>query len=187
MTPTELLEKVKLRFNPLILTDEEQLQEYVRTALTTYQDRAGLLVKIRIQKESGLTIAAPDDYLELVGVTDQRGMMLYCDEYDGNIEIEGELGMRWPLTMTYLKNLRDLDLDSDSLPAQAIGVLLDYLEVLIAIPNTELLRTISIAGKLDVSNLSDENTLYERKKTLEQEISARRAIIPGAVIMGGGY
>ncbi|EKP7001645.1 hypothetical protein P4A59_005008, partial [Escherichia coli] len=50
MTPTELLESVKVRFNPLLVREEETLKAFLIKALTTYQDRAGVVKTLKLEK-----------------------------------------------------------------------------------------------------------------------------------------
>lgn len=185
MTPRELLESVKLRFNPLMHDDADKLDALLVTALTTYQDRAGFVTRKRIQQGESLSYACPADYLELVAVTDATGDWVYADVFDGVIEIESCGRQRYPLTVEYLQDLSTIDLDAGTIPPTIRGILQNYLEALIAIPNMDRLRRVSIASKLDVSNLPDESALYQRKTELEQEMSSRGAI-PRAVSLYSG-
>lgn len=182
MTPIELLETVKLRFTPLLHDDDQKLQALLVMALTAYQDRAGYIKRTRLDRDGGYSIALPEDYLELVCITDQTGDWIDAEIIDGTIEIANNCRARWPLTMEYLVQLSALALDSGEVPKTLVGILQNYLEALIAIPNYDRLRRVSIAGKLDVSNLPDEATLYQRKIELEAEMTARCAIPRGAVI-----
>lgn len=180
MTPRELLESVKLRFTPLMHDEADKLEALLVAALTAYQDRAGIVTRARIQQGDPLSFPCPADYLELVAVTDASGDWAYADVFDGVIEIESNSGLRYPLTVEYLQDLTALDLDAGTVPRTIRGILQNYLEALIAIPNMDRVRRAYIAQKMDVSNLPDEASLYQRKIELEQDMAARGAI-PRAV------
>ncbi|MEG0870316.1 MAG: hypothetical protein RR308_01105 [Hafnia sp.] len=183
MTPVELLEGVKKRFQPLLADDETLLKTQLRQALTTYQDKAGVIGRVRLSKQDGVSLKPPEDYLALIHVTDSRGGLVYSDSFPDSIDLDLNGDERYPLTMSYLLNLRDRDYEKWVIPADIIGMLEDYLEALIAIKNTERLRIVAIAGKLDTSGYADEITLQQRKQELELQMSANRAIIPGATIL----
>lgn len=186
MTPNKLLEEVKSRFTPLLVTEKATLEAKLKQALSAYQDRAGHIQRIRIRKEAGVSLPYPDDYLSLVGVTDNRGVLVYSDDYGSAIELDLVGNEKFPLTLTYLVNLSDRPLDEWTVPPAIRALIMDYLEILIAILNVERQRRVSIAGKLDASGLPDETTLYQRKMDLETNMSAHRAMIySGALIMGG--
>ncbi|RAU45282.1 hypothetical protein DBY68_016840 [Pseudocitrobacter sp. RIT415] len=174
-TPRELLEEVKKRFLTLLVENQkDMLDALLRKALTEYQDRAGCIQSIRVKE--GSSIPCPDDYLELVAVTDATGNYVSCDIFGGNIEISSDQRVSYPLRMDYLVHLSQLDLDKGTVPPVAVGIIKDYLEILIAIPNSELDRRVSIAGKLDASNIPDEAALVQRRTDLEAEMSTRGAI-----------
>lgn len=176
-TPNDLLKKVKKRFLPLLIENETDLLEsQLVKALTQYQDLAGYTTDVRIAKGDSLSIPCPTDYLELVGVKDATGNYISASVFSGVIEINSTQRVTYPLTMSYLVRLSALDLQNGIVPPVAEGIISDYLEVLIAIPNAAIDRKISIAGKLDSSGIPDEVTLTQRKLDLEREMSTRGAI-----------
>lgn len=146
MTPIELLESVKERFNPLLVREEETLKAFLIKALTTYQDRAGVVKTLKLEKAGGTAIPLPEDYLSLVHVTDNNGLLVYSDELSGFIELELTGSERWPLRMLYLVNLRDRKLDEWQVPPAIIGMLEEYLEALINVRNVARQRRIQQAN-----------------------------------------
>lgn len=179
-TPAELLDNVKLRFNPLLVREQETLDAFLRKALGAYQDRAGVFATVKLEKTGGTVIARPDDYLALIHVTDANGLLVYSDEAGESIELELTGAERWPFRMQYLMNLRDRGFNDWHLPPAIIGMIEDYLEALIKVPNVARLRRASIDGKFDYSDLPDEVTLHQRVLDMEEKMASNRAIIPGA-------
>lgn len=186
MTPYKLLESVKARFTPLMHREELKLEALLVQALRAYQDRAGHIKKFRVERRDITSATKPGDYLVLVGACDKRGDMVYSDDFGDELAFEYSWNTVFPVTVSYMANLADLDLHNDEVPAEIIGVVSNYLEALIAIPNFDRVRRASIAGKLDTSAIPDENTLNQRKLDLETDMSARRAILPGFTIYSAG-
>ena len=180
MTPNDILRAVKARFTPLLVVEEETLEGLLRSALTAYQDRAGLVKRTHINKEAGTSLPYPDDYLELVHVVDKRSSLVFAEPYDDSLELDLLGDEIYPFALVYLVNMRDCDLDKWQVPASICGMIENYLECLIDIPNTERKRRVSISSKFDTSSYPDETTLYQRKIDLEDKMSANRAIITGA-------
>ncbi|MCG3462178.1 hypothetical protein L7G72_09995 [Xenorhabdus bovienii] len=183
MTPMQLLDSVKTRFRPLLVVEEDTLKGMLVKALTEYQDRAGLIKRIHVEKEAGTSLPYPDDYLELVHIIDKRSSLVFAEPYDDALKLDLVGDERYPFTLVYLANMRDCDLDNWVISPSICGVLENYLECLIDIQNTERKRRVSVSGKLDVSHLPDEPTLYQRKVDLEEKMSSNRAIITGASLM----
>lgn len=185
-TPLKLLDDVKTRFNPLMHREEQKLEELLKQALRAYQDRAGYIKKVRVESRSETVLPKPADYLVLIGASDKYGDMVYSDDYGSEITLEYGWNTSFPVTVSYMANLADMDLQEDEVPAEIIGIVSNYLEALIAIPNYDRIRRASIAGKLDASTIPDENTLNQRKLDLELDMNSRRAMLPGFTIYGAG-
>lgn len=182
MTPTELLEGVTKRFKPLLVREPDTQQALLRKALAAYQDRAGVLKIIKLEKGSAVSIPQPDDFLALIHVSDSNGSLVYSDPFESEIEIDLMGRERWPLRLFYFANLHDTDYDTYQLPADAVGMIEDYLEALIAVQNTDRQRRVEISGKFDASNLPDESTLHQRVTDMEDKMASNRAIVPSATL-----
>jgi len=183
MTPAKLLEGVKSRFKPLLVRELETQQALLRKALAAYQDRAGVMKVVKLGKEDVTDVTLPGDFLALIHVADSNGGLVYADPIGNTIDIDLMGRERFPLRMYYFANLRDTDHETYELPADAVGMIEDYLEALIAVQNIDRQRRVEISGKFDASNLPDESTLHQRVIDLEDKMAANRAIIPGATLV----
>ncbi|HEY3591749.1 MAG TPA: hypothetical protein VGL07_17050 [Buttiauxella sp.] len=184
MTPTELLEDVSERFVTLLYDDPQKLKKMLVRALGMYQDKAGSSMTVELQEEGGACLPAPADMTTLISVEDQVSEYVSARQIDGEIRLSLSGRERWPLRMTYLQNLRKLDLEKGEVPETAIGMIGDYLEILISIPNADLLRLIAIDSKLNAVGVPDEALLFERKKQMELEMASNRVAIGMARIRG---
>lgn len=185
MTPIQLLESVKARFHTLMHDEQPALEALLRQSLVAYQDLAGVIKRHRYQ-EPAETYQLPQNFLARVGVSDAENQFVGSTVWPDDGEIELELTGReaWPLTLTYVLSLATVDLETFELPPTAVGIISDHLEALITIPNTERIRRVSVAGKIDVSDLPMQNDLVERKRLIEENMKASRAILSPFSVMG---
>ncbi|MEC6832961.1 hypothetical protein VXS06_14435 [Photobacterium toruni] len=177
MTPTAILEMVKLRFVPLLHDEDVALNALLKQTLLTYQDLAGVIKTYTIPDKDSTTL--PDHFLVRIAVKDSD-----LDFVSSTADVENNqllLSLNgyesYPLTLTYLVNLIDIDFNNYDLPANSIGMISDYLECLISIPNTQRQRRIAAAGKIDISDLETHAELMDRKKAIEDSMRASRAIV----------
>lgn len=180
MTPNELLESVKARFPILLHSDEDALQALLSKAIGAYQDLAGFMARTRI-KETDLVDGAfpiPVRFLNRVAVKDAQGTYVTSQVWGNEMELGTSDNTPYPLTLIYLENLRDSDYDSVTLPSNSIGLISDYLELLIASPNADRMRRIAVAGKYDASDIPTETDLAARRTELELKISSSQAMMP---------
>lgn len=185
MTAIELLDEVKLRFHSLLHSEEAALNALLKSALGAYQDRAGVVKKAHIAEldkgdERTFTFAMPPSFLARVACKDSHGNFINVDSNfdDKTIEIAISERPKLPLTLHYFVNLREIDLNKYVLPPSIVGLIMDYLEVLISIPNASRSRRVAIAGNLDVSDIPAEAELYQRRIEIETRMNSSRAAIP---------
>lgn len=180
MTALELLSAVRGRFSVLLVEEPQQLQ-LLTTALGTYQDLAGFIKRVKVTERAPLK--APADFLAPVLCTDKRGDFV-PHELDFDAETSAvmigfdDARSAYPLSFTYLVNLRTIDHDTYQIPATIIGMVQDYLEVLISIPNDERMARIQEAGKLDVSRTPTSDAREGQLAAMREAMKAQRAILP---------
>ncbi|HAV1601602.1 TPA: hypothetical protein JG832_002493 [Enterobacter hormaechei subsp. xiangfangensis] len=181
MTPVELLERIKGRFQPLLLEDE-LLEAKLQQALQTYQDTAGHLSRISLPGRDTV-IPYPGDFLELVHVADARRGLVYSDMMPDGIHLEFSRGDRAPFVMTYLIRMDNVDINTWQMPPTIVGMIGDYLAALIDYDNSARKRRVLEAGKINTVDVPDENTLHQRILDLEQKMASNRLIFFGATIL----
>lgn len=180
MTPDDLLESVNARFYSFKISDEALLNALLKKALGTYQDKAGVKATTTIADKSE-QVDVPKDFLARVLCTDATGGFVDAvfDPTQKKLAINKIGGsLRYPLTLTYFVNLRSVDFGTYVLPDAITGLLEDYLEILIQIPNYQRMKTVMEAGELDTSHIPGEEVLQGRKKELEAEMKAARCALP---------
>lgn len=176
MTPTELLDLVKTQFQVIYL-ESASLTNLLKQALGTYQDKAGLIRKLAFGADDA-AVATPDDLLEVICVVDAQGRWHEYQAGATTIAAVEQIGKSVkPYTVSYFVNLRDMGIDSDDLAPEAVGLLRDYLEALIAVPNTARARQIATATGMQAEYPSDEE-LRNRKATIELAMEDSQSIIP---------
>lgn len=178
--PAQLLESVIARFPMLIHNEPKKLNALLNKAIGKYQDLAGFIAKARIQdvdlKDGKFTL--PERFLTTVALKDADGRYISSEAWSDQLELELFGGERYPFTLLYLENLRDADYSQITLPAGSVSLISDYLELLIMSPNSDRLRRLSVAGKMDASDIPTEADLSTRRTELEEKIRASQAMIP---------
>ena len=179
MTPNELLETVKAQFQVLYL-DSAKLTYLLRQALGTWQDKAGLIKKITLGADK-TEAEFPKDLLSVAVVMDAEGRYHEAATDNGKVAVVEQFKSAKPFTIHYFVNLRDMDAETDTIPPEATGILLDYLKALIDISNTSRARQIATATVLQAEFTSDEE-LRGRKESIELAMEESQAIIPAASV-----
>lgn len=182
MTSLELLEEVKGRFVVLYHNDDTALQRLLRQALGKYQDKAGVILQSRF--EAGTKEADfPDLYLAVAGCHDEmhRHVPVQVDEAAGKLLFypEADSGA---LTLYWLARLRDWPPDRP-LPYGCVGLVGDYLEALIDIPNTSRTRDSYHGMGGPIPDLPSLQEMRARLTELEQQMEECRAILPASLVI----
>ncbi|MDH0348172.1 hypothetical protein [Aeromonas dhakensis] len=178
MTAIDLLSAVKNRFSVLLVGEPQQKQLLI-DALGQYQDLAGVTKTVKLSEHKPYTV--PADYLAPIVASDAFGnyapFEITADENNQEL-LELDPAAVLPVRFTYLINLRAIDLEKYHLPNTAIGMIQDYLEVLISIPNDERTARIQEAGKLDTSRLPTPADREGQLAALREAMKSQRAILP---------
>lgn len=181
MTPLELLEEVKGRFIVLYHNDEAALKRLLKQALGKYQDKAGVI--LQTYYPAGTTEAdLPDLYLTVASCHDEKGQFIpvYVDDVNRKLFFDitdSSLKIR----LYWLARLRDWPEEKD-LPYGCVGLVSDYLEALIDIPNTHRTRDAWHDINGPIQDLPSVQDLKNRLAELELQMEECRAIVPALSI-----
>lgn len=181
MTPSAILSQVKARF-PILLHDNELvLNTLLKQALAKYQELAGFTTKHRYtfdDLDSDAAVITPDGFSSRLVVKDFNGRFVPSEVWGGKLELKINGNTTFPVTLVYLESVTDRDFNTYQLPTSCVSVLSDYLEILIRIPNSERERRVSMAGKLDTSDIPTEADLNTRKLEIESQMRLSRSVLP---------
>lgn len=183
MTPQELLDEVKGRFVVLYHDNDAALQRLLRQALGKYQDRAGVLMETRYPAGT-LETDLPDFFLGVAACQDEacRFVPVTVDEESQKLRFQPGTANAGELTLHWLARLRDWPLDKP-LPHGCTGLVGDYLEALIDIPNTARTRDAYHAIDGPVADLPSLQELKSRLAELELSMEENRAILPSIMVI----
>lgn len=181
MTPQELLDEVKGRFVVLYHNNDTALQRLLRQALGKYQDRAGIVLATKYPAGT-LMADLPDLFLSVAACHDAayRFVPVTVDDVVGKLYMPPETAGE--LTLLWLARLRDWPLDKP-LPHGCTGLVGDYLEALIDIPNTARTRDAYHAIDGPAADLPSLQELKSRLAELELAMEENKAILPPMLVV----
>lgn len=176
MTPQQLLEEVKGRFIVLFHSDESALTALLRQSLGKFQEKAGIIFSIQSESPS---FALPFNYWRTTSVHDSKGRYVpsRLDREADRILLDTESKNLAPYTLYYLISLRDWEMEED-LPTSCISLVMDHLEALIAIPNTERARMAANSTGLPSSEFPPVQELRARVTEIELQMEDSKAMLP---------
>lgn len=181
MTPHELLEEVKGRFVVLYHDNDAALQRLLRQALGKYQDRAGVLLETKFPADT-VEADLPGLFLS-VSVCHDGAFRFVPVAVDGEkLRFQPGASNAGVLTLHWLARLRDWDLDA-SLPHGCTGLVGDYLEALIDIPNTARTRDANYSIGGSTADLPSLQELKSRLAELELVMEENKAILPPVLVV----
>lgn len=178
MTPTEILDHVRAHF-PVLYVNEARQGQLLAQALGMYQEKAGAVKRLDMS-DAATETEIPEDFLECAVAMDANGRYHECVVTDDKITITPGRKSSKPYRVYYFVNLRDYDLET-ALPAESVSLLIDYLTVLLEIPNTNRMREIAATTGLQIDYPTIDD-LQGRKLTLELAMEESQAIIPMATV-----
>lgn len=181
MTPLELLEEVKGRFVVLYHQDDAALRRLLKQALGKYQDKAGVILQSCYP--AGTTEADfPDLYLTVAGCQDETGRFIPVFVDDVNKRLLFDVSdTKAKIRLYWLAKLRDWP-DDRELPYGCVGLVSDYLEALIDIPNTQRTRDAWHDIQGPTQDLPSIQELKVRLAELELQMEECRSIVPAMLI-----
>lgn len=187
MTPKELLEEVLRRFTVLLLDEPERQEALLRQALGKYQEKAGILRWLEVSGRADAPVELSEDFLAPASVQDSQGWYVphrLLDVEPRSIALFPGSRHAPPFDVYYFCNLRDWPLDAD-LPARCTTLVADYLEALIALPNTERLRMAHTATNMGalLAELPSAQDLRQRITDLELLMEENKACLSPCVVV----
>lgn len=182
MTPLELLEEVKGRFVVLYHDDEAALLRLLTQALRKYQDKAGVILSGRYP--SGTSDAPfPECFLSVAACQDARQRhVCVTEDWENKRLVFDTQDATGELTLYWFSHLAAWP-PKKNLPYGCVGLVGDYLEALIDIPNTSRARDAYHDINGPVSDLPSLAELKGRLAELELQMEECRAIIPPALVI----
>lgn len=163
----------------MLLVGAPQQRQLLIDAMGQYQDLAGVTKTVKLSERT--TYSVPADYLAPIVASDAEGNYtpteITADE-NGKETLELDPYAVLPVRFTYLVNLRGVNLETYQIPHTAVGMIQDYLEVLVATPNDERTARIQEAGKLDTSRLPTPTDREAQLASLREAMKSQRAILP---------
>lgn len=180
MTPKQVLEEAQSRFMVLYHDDPAALERLLRQALAKMQEKAGVLAEMWTEDTAFPT---PQHMSSIASCCDaqRRYVPFRFDVEHGSVTLLPHPKNTAPFCLIYFLNLRDWEEDKD-LPGQCTSLLTDYLEALIAVPNTQRQKeTYLVTGMQSAAQeLPQISELKMRCAEIEQAMEDNKAIVPPA-------
>lgn len=179
MRISDVVKSASARFSILLL-EPEQVQQYLFQALTAYQDLAGCITTLRILEPKTEAVALPPSFLAAAVCRDTFGNYVATrisesDDGTATLIIEGQPA--YPVEFDYFVHIAYYaDKPDLHIPNRIAGMVIDYLECLIAMENDDRMARVEAGGKMDVSRLPTRIDRIAQKTALEDQFRANRAM-----------